>query len=123
MSESKDTEQAAKPERKAPKRNRDTSLPPGHEILEAKAPEGEGVPVDNKMAIEAIRAAFSGPKPQRLAPDQPRGRLDVPQEGDADYEFAQWAQKAAQEVLAAAEGIDPDSSEQKADTEDSSDKE
>ncbi len=81
-----------------------TSLPPDHEVLPLSRTPPQ--PADPEIVAQAIRAAFEAKKEHPIAGrDFPgvRSRLDVPVEGDRDFAVAQDAQRAAQEVLAAAE--------------------
>jgi hypothetical protein len=77
-----------------------SSLPPGHELLDAGPLRGE--PVDQATVIEAVRAAF------RAGEEHPvRGReflgvrspITPPQDGEIDFARAVEAQKAAVDVL------------------------
>lgn len=87
-------------ERVAPRRTRDTTLPPDHEILDQGPLKGD--PVQKELVIEAVRAALQAVEqhPIKGAPVLERRNLvDLPKEGDIDYAIAQEAQKAARELL------------------------
>ncbi|MCB9652228.1 MAG: hypothetical protein H6730_37340, partial [Deltaproteobacteria bacterium] len=86
-------------------RRRETSLPPDHEVLPMEV--GPGVPADPEVTAQAIRAAFEATQkfPVKGREVFGRSRIDLPQEGDADYERARQAQEAAEEVIRAAESL------------------
>ncbi|MEE2900914.1 MAG: hypothetical protein VYC39_01230, partial [Myxococcota bacterium] len=80
-----------------------SSLPEDHEVLfdVSSLPSKK---VDKQVAIEAIRAAFQAEKENPIRGKEhftPRSRQELPVEGDIDYAYAQEAQRAAQEVIAA----------------------
>lgn len=80
-----------------------TSLPEDHEVL-FDVSELPSEKVDKQIAIEAIRAAFQAEKEHPIRGKEHlghRSRQEIPVEGDIDYAYAQEAQRAAQEVIAA----------------------
>lgn len=85
-----------------PRRTRETTLPPDHEVLSPGPLRGS--PVDKDVVIEAVKAALQAVEEHPIKGTEflgRRTRADLPREGEKDYAIAQEAQKAARELLAA----------------------
>jgi hypothetical protein len=89
------------PQRQPPRRKRDTSLPEGHERI--VIPDGPRTVADKDLTARALIAALEVAKKHPVRGREffgRRGRNDLPQEGELDYERALMIQRAAEEVIA-----------------------
>jgi len=93
------TPQAPQP-RSAPRRTRDTTLPPDHELLDQGPLKGD--PVQKELVIEAVRAALHAVEQHPMKGSSVldrRNLVELPKEGEIDFAIAQEAQKSARELL------------------------